>query len=143
MPIFQIFSDISSAREETGIFVKQMLKDLKLPTLQERRKQLRLIFMDKMVEGLVPAMPSSQFFTPKNTSKRQIKAKKFDNCESSNIVNRSATHNSRPFVIPRSPTDQFRHSFFVQTVLEWNHLNNNTMTASSIDNFKKMISPSD
>ena len=99
--------------------------------------------MYKVVEGLVPAMPSSQFFSPKNTSKRQIKAKKFDNCESSNIVNRSATHNSRPFVIPRSLTDQYRHSFFVQTVLEWNHLDNETVTASSIDNFKKKINPSD
>ena len=49
--------------------------------------------MYKVVEGLVPAMPSTQFFTPKNTAKRQIRAKKFDNCETTNIVNRQVTKN--------------------------------------------------
>ena len=107
------------------------------------RKQLRLIFMYKVVEGLVPACPgSTQFFTPKNTSKRQIRAKKFDNCETTNIVNRQATKNPRPFNIPRSLTDPYRNSLFVQTVLEWNHLDNNIVTATSIDSFKHLISAS-
>ena len=43
--------------------VTAMLENLDLPSLQERRNHLRLIFMFKVVEGLVPAMPPDQFFT--------------------------------------------------------------------------------
>ncbi|XP_052268303.1 uncharacterized protein LOC127869685 [Dreissena polymorpha] len=48
-----------------------MLKSMKIPPLQERRKAIRLIFFFKVVEGLVPAMPSQDFLTPVRQSKRQ------------------------------------------------------------------------
>ena len=51
-----------------------MRKELELDTLEERRTSLRLILMYKVVEGLVPALPSTSFV--KNAKpKRQIKAK--------------------------------------------------------------------
>ena len=34
----------------------EMLQDLNLPTLKQRRKQNRLVFMYKVVNGLVPAI---------------------------------------------------------------------------------------
>ena len=116
-----------------------MLKDLKLPKLQERRQQLRLIFMFKVVEGLVPAMPADQFFKAKQPSKRQIRAKKFNDCVAKNIVKRSATNNTRPFIVPSSSTDQYKFSFFVRTVEEWNNLDNDIVTAKSIESFKNKI----
>ena len=116
------------------------LKELELPSLQERRKQLRLIFMFKVVEGLVPAMPSDQFFKPRNTNKRHIKTRKFENCVSNNLVERSATNNSKPYVVPRSFTDQFRNSFFVRTVNDWNQLEEDCVTSTTIEQFKKRIS---
>ena len=42
---------------ETGCMTR-MLKDLDLPTLQQRRKELRLTFLFKIVEGMVPAIPA-------------------------------------------------------------------------------------
>ena len=117
-----------------------MLKELELPSLQERRKQLRLIFMFKVVEGLVPAMPSDQLFKPRNTNKRHIKTRKFENCVSNNLVERSATNNSKPYVVPRSFTDQFRNSFFVRTVNDWNQLEEDCVTSTTIEQFKKRIS---
>jgi hypothetical protein len=42
-----------------------MLKELNLTTLEERRKQQRLIFFYKVAEGQIPAMPSSDFTTRK------------------------------------------------------------------------------
>jgi hypothetical protein len=39
-----------------------MPKDLELPLLDERRKQLRLTFMFKVVEVLIPAIPASEYF---------------------------------------------------------------------------------
>ena len=119
--------------------VTSMLHRLELPSLEERRRQLRLIFMFKVVEGLVPAMPSDQFFTPKTNNRRQIRAKRFENCVSNNIVTKSVYNNSRPFVIPNSSTDQYRYSFFVRTTGEWNHLDDNIVTSKTIENFKCKI----
>ena len=119
--------------------VTSMLNDLKLPTLQERRKLLRLIFMFKVVEGLVPAMPADQFFSKKPTNKRQIKARKFDNCVSSNVVTKSATNNTRPYTVPTSSTDQYRNSYFVKTVEDWNKLENSTVSATSLEEFKNKL----
>ena len=44
--------------------VSQMLAELNLPPLQDRRKANRLTFFFKVVEGLVPAMQSNDFLTP-------------------------------------------------------------------------------
>ena len=46
-----------------------MLEKLKLPSLQDRRKQLRLAFFYKIDEGLVPAMPPHQFLEPERANK--------------------------------------------------------------------------
>jgi hypothetical protein len=48
--------------------VSRMLKDLELPLLQERRKQLRLTFMFKVVEGFMPAIPSSTILSQYQTN---------------------------------------------------------------------------
>ena len=61
---------------ETGC-VTNMLKQLDLPSLQERRRQLRLASFYKIVEGLVPALPADQYLTPIPGSKRTIKATSF------------------------------------------------------------------
>ena len=50
----------------------KMRKELELETLEERRQRLRLILMYKVVEGLVPALPTDTFVTF-SKRKRQIK----------------------------------------------------------------------
>ena len=69
------------SREE-GCMTK-MLNELNLPTLQSRRQKQRLIFFYKVVEGQVPAMPPDLFVNDQKP-KRQIRAKKFDNCVTTN-----------------------------------------------------------
>ena len=71
------------SREERCI--AKILKELNLTTLEERRKQ-RLILFYKVVEGQIPAIPSSDYIT-RNEGKRQIRPKKLNNCISTNIVN--------------------------------------------------------
>jgi hypothetical protein len=39
-----------------------MREDLELETLEDRRLSLRLILMYKVVEGLVPALPTDKYF---------------------------------------------------------------------------------
>ena len=50
-----------------------MLKDLDLTTLQEQRRELRLTFLFKVVNGLVPAIPASEFIEPTRSDKRQVR----------------------------------------------------------------------
>ena len=119
--------------------VTQMLADLRLPTLQERRRNLRLTFLFKIAEGLLPGIPPDKYLTPIK-QKRKIKAKTFDNCVASNIVVNYTTNNSRPFTIPPNKgTAQYKFSFFNKTIIEWNGLANRTVTAGSLDTFKSRL----
>ncbi|KAL8620766.1 hypothetical protein ACOMHN_043809 [Nucella lapillus] len=113
-----------------------MLQDLHLPKLKIRCQQLRLTFMYKVVEGLVPAMPPSEFFTSRPQSKRRIQAKSFRDYSSTNIVERSACNNSRAFVVPRSSCEQYKRSYFVQTVVDWNQLSDQTVNSKTLSSFK-------
>ena len=116
-----------------------MLQDLHLPSLQDRRRQLRLAFMYKVVEGKVPAMPSSEFFSPRPQNKRKIRTRTYADCVTTNIVERSAYNNSRAFIVPDSRSDQYRQSFFVQTVVDWNHLDDHTVNAKMLDGFREAL----
>jgi hypothetical protein len=69
------------SREE-GCMTK-MLNELNLPTVQSKRQKQRLIFFYKVVEGQIPAM-LPDIFVKYQKSKRQIRAKKFDNCVTNN-----------------------------------------------------------
>ncbi|KAH3871245.1 hypothetical protein DPMN_034439 [Dreissena polymorpha] len=74
--------------------VTDMLKSMKIPPLQERRMANRLIFFFKVVEGLVPAMPSQDFLTPVWQSKRRITPKHFKDFKANNIVEQYSVKNS-------------------------------------------------
>ena len=43
-----------------------MKQQLELETLEERRHNLRLILLYKVIEGLVPALPTADFVTTAN-----------------------------------------------------------------------------
>ena len=47
------------------------------PQLRDRRRQLRLTFLFKVVEGMVPAIPPEMFLTPKRPRRpaRQLRSK--------------------------------------------------------------------
>jgi hypothetical protein len=63
--------------------VTNMLKDLELKPLQERRKHIRLTMLYKVVEGLVPAIASEE-----TRNKRKRKAKQYEGFETLNIIDR-------------------------------------------------------
>jgi hypothetical protein len=67
-----------------------MLKDLDLPTLQDRRPNAKLVFLYKVVEGFVPAIDPDTFIKP-NRPKRQIRSVKFTDCVAQNIIDRQVT----------------------------------------------------
>ena len=95
------------------------LVDLDRPTLQYRRKKLRLTFLFKIAEGLVPAIPSDRYLIPiKN--KRNIKANPiFKDYVHDNKVEKYETTSTKPFKIPEAKnSQQYKHSFFVRTICD-------------------------
>ena len=73
--------------------VREMLRDLKLQPLQQRRLESRLVMMYKILRGMVPAINAGEVFIPIR-NKRQIKPKSHQDCYSSNIFSKYALNNS-------------------------------------------------
>ena len=65
--------------------LKNMLRDLELPSLQQRRKFNKLVFLFKIAGGMVPAINSEDYLKPQR-EKRRIKAKQLSDYQCSNIV---------------------------------------------------------
>ena len=118
--------------------VTGMLQSLELSSLENRRSSNRLIYMYKVVEGLVPAIPPNEFLKP-TRQKRQVKAKYFESCETENILDRHISNNNRSFIVEHCKTEQLKHSFFVRTVVEWNHLDTETVRAETVESFKQAL----
>jgi hypothetical protein len=89
-----------------------MKRQLELETLEERRHSLGLILLYKVVEGLVPALPTADFVTTAK-HKRNIKAKVYKDCETTNIIERRLIKNSKGLKVTDCNTEQTKHSFFV------------------------------
>jgi hypothetical protein len=115
-----------------------MLIDLELPMLEKRRTAQRLTFMFKVVEGLTPAISTSDFVYNARP-KRLIKSKQYSNFISQNIVENSVINNSKGLVYQRANTEPFKNSFFIKTLLDWNQLDDNTVNQSSLESFKTAL----
>ncbi|KAK3097708.1 hypothetical protein FSP39_012355 [Pinctada imbricata] len=122
---------------ESGCITK-MREELELETLEARRLSLRLILMYKIVEGLVPALPTDKFVKFQK-SKRQIKSTKFRDCETTNLVEKRVCNNTKSLIIPDSRTPQYKNSFLVSTTVHWNHLQEDVVHAKSAEAFKTSL----
>ncbi|KAH3691556.1 hypothetical protein DPMN_190799 [Dreissena polymorpha] len=115
-----------------------MFKQLKLPPLQERRKINRLVLLYKVAEGLVPSIPATDYLKPAKF-KRQIKAKQYSVCVTSNIIYKQVINKDRGFVVKNSNSNQYKNSFFVKTIIEWNHLDSRVVHAETDEGFKSAL----
>ena len=118
--------------------VTKMLHDLGLEPLQERRSFTRLVFFYKVVEGLVPPIPPEDFLQPLR-QKRHIRATKYSDYVTTNIIDRQVIKNDRGYKVDQSKTDQYKNSFFVRTAIEWNHLENSVVHAETVEGFKAAL----
>jgi ribonuclease P/MRP protein subunit RPP40 len=132
-----IFGDYRN--REAGCVTK-MLQDLDLPTLQQRRKELRLTFLFKVIEGLSPGIPACDYFTPVR-GKRHIQAsKQFKDYKTTNFVEKHQNNNSKCYKTnSQAVSDTKKHSFFDRTILEWNQLDEMQVNATSVTVFKTLL----
>ena len=118
--------------------VSDMLNNLELPSLQERRRQLRLTMFYKISNSLVPALPENQFIS-KISNKRQIKPRTFEDHVTSNITHRQARLNNNCYQIQTSNSLQRQNSFFPRTVVDWNNLDQETINAQTPEAFRHKL----
>jgi hypothetical protein len=116
--------------------VTDMLTSLKLDSLQDRRTYNRLVMLYKIAGGMVPAVDPDKYLTQK-VEGRLIKPKRFSDCETTNIIR--VANNTRSFKTINAQTNQFKNSFFVKTLEDWNHLEDSVVHAVTIGGFKSAL----
>jgi len=115
-----------------------MLVEHNLLPLQERRKHLHLAFLFKVVEGSVPAIPPENYLIPQRP-KRAVLVRTFKDHVTSNILDSQVTNNSRCFRVPPSKSEPYGHSFYVRTIIDWKHLENDILDALSTEAFRERL----
>ena len=104
------------------------------PSLQERRQQLRLVLLYKVVEGLVPALPPERFLTPQQPG-RLVQARKQADFNTTNVGDNYFRNNDRYFRVPPCHIAQYKNSFFPCTI-EWNCPDNSAVNVDSMASFR-------
>ena len=116
-----------------------MLQELNLSPLQERRKQQLLTTLYKTVKGHIPAMPPESSPMPADRNRRRRRPTTFKDCDSDNTIARHKIRNSCGFRIPDSKIEQYKNSFFVRTVADWNKLEGTVVKADSVTAFSSAV----
>ena len=119
-----------------------MLNQQGLITLQERRKQARLSMFFKIVNNQLPSIKPD--FLTQARPRRKIKLKEDKDFITDNVLDHQVINNNRGYSVPASNTSEFRNSYFVQTIKDWNHLDNKTVFSHSLEGFKRsLVNPND
>ena len=92
---------------ETGSMTK-VLEQLKWESLKQRRKGSRLILFYKGLKGQA-SIPVDDLKSPLRNTRHQ---------------------HSKPFQVPYARTDAYRHSFFPETIRDWNALPASTVSSA-------------
>ena len=114
-----------------------MLKELELPTLQERRKENRLSFLYKISRKQIPAIPSDTYLKPVVDKRKRKETKKFANYVTSNNVTKYQLCHDNCYKYVPGNTVIYNNSFFPRTISEWNQLRDTS--APSLETFKELI----
>ena len=122
--------------------VTKMLNDLRLSSLEERRRQQRLTLLYKVVKGHVPAI-NIQHYLRAQRPKRTIRAKKFEDFVKTNIVEKSVCNNNQCFVPIQANSESYKNSFFVRTTYDWNQLSDSAVSCDTVESFRTIISKRD
>ncbi len=104
-------------RERTSI--TRLRGELKWPTLERRRKDIRLLYMFKILNNEIALTPE------------QLHLDRSDQ--------RTRARHNRKLRVKRARTEELKNSFVYRTVPQWNQLPASIAEASSIDQFKSRL----
>ena len=92
--------------------------------------------MYKVVHDLIPSLHQSDFLEPAK-QRRKIKTPSHlkDYVADTTVTDRLAYNHSKCYVVPSGKTDQYKHSLFIESVLDWNHLDGSAAESGSVEDF--------
>ena len=124
--------------------VNRMLQDLTLPPLAERRRQARLGLMYKITGGLIPAIPPPPPPPSKTTWPQWVlAADRYDPPSRRTLRPQTLSIVMKSEILNCLPTTQSNtKTFFIRTVVDWNHLEENIIKAGSASAFTSVLSRS-
>ena len=121
---------LESVQRRAARFVKQandpcasvsaMLRELNWLPLKERRRDIRLAFLFQIIKGGV-AVQAEDYLTKADSRTRNLHAHKYRHINSN--------------------SDQFKNSFFVRTIPQWNDLTEASVNADTARAFKASLRP--
>ena len=100
--------------------VSSMLQDLHWLALKDRRRDIRLALFYQIVKGKVE-IPAEDYLLKADT--------------------RTRSHNSAKFRHFATHCEQYKHSFFVTTIPQWNTLPEASVSADTVTAFKASLCP--
>ena len=100
--------------------VTAMLSDLNWLLLKDRRKDIRLDLLFQIIRGKISAEAENILLKPDSRTRKK--------------------HNST-YRHLRPHTEQYRQSFFVTTIIDWNNLSEACVNADTITAFKAQLCP--
>ena len=74
---------------------------------------------------------------------RHIKPRTYENFKSVNIVEKHSVNHDRGYEIEQCHSEQLKISFFIKTVIEWNHLEQEVVHAKTVEGFKTLLNHRD
>ena len=98
--------------------VTSMMKELGWKPLQARRRESRLTLLFKIINRLV-AIPPDNFLS---FNKRKIR-----------------NRNSKQIQVKSANVDCYKFSFFPRTIIDWNSLDEETVSCQTLENFKAAL----
>lgn len=132
---------IQDYKSQSPGFMTNILHELGLPPLEKRRVFNRLNFFYKTVQGLVPAV-NPDHFVKSVDNKRRIKSKQFSDYHAKNIVDKNVRNNNKCYVVKNVKSDQYKNSYFIRTVSDWNALPDKIVCSKNLDIFKETLKKS-
>ena len=90
-------------------------------------------------EGPHPRHAPENILTPADRSRRRIRPTTFRDCRYDNTIARHEIRNTCGLKIPDSKTEQYKNSFFVRTVADWNKLEDTIVTVDSVTAFSSAV----
>jgi hypothetical protein len=98
--------------------VTRMIQELGWKNLQERRKDLRLTMLYKIVNDIAN-VPKEEILIPSD--------------------NRTRSEHGHKFCIPNQETNEYKYSFFPHTIPQWNCLPKALIDSDTVDTFKHRL----
>ena len=108
--------------------VTHLEENVKIETLEKRRINKRLSLYAKIYSNQVPPLPPAKYISHKSKSKRNIKPKVYFDHVQHNVINKFQTKNDYSVNIEIASKQARKHSFFVQTPIKWNSLDNSEVS---------------